>query len=129
MNVFKMPEKRADLFHFFSRLHPDSKIWIEMQSVRHSDLKSGAVFRIVDNLIRNYHDILFCCEVLNLSHEIIPATKWEKKYKPLPKVYDKKKSVLGHIAKRKYPGLKTTLQTCDAVLILEHALIQKSYEY
>jgi len=105
----------------------DPHVYIEQQQIRHSDVKTGGVFRLVDRLIRNYHDILFCCESLGIKHTIIPAKLWQKKY-VLPKEYGKKKSALGHIAKRKYPGLKTTLVTCDAVLILEYGIVMKSYE-
>jgi len=126
MRVFKMFTNRTDLLEFFME-RKDADVWIEQQQIRHSDIKTGAVFRVVDGLIRNYHDILFCCEALGIKHQTIPAKEWQKKYE-LPKNYSKKKSALGHIAKRKYPGLKPTLQTADAILILEHVLVQKSYE-
>lgn len=128
MKAIKMPESRKELLEFFIKHKSDNLlVYIEQQIVRPSDAKTGALWRVIDGLIRNYHDVLFCCESLDIRHVTISAREWQKKY-VLPKNYQEKKQELSKIAKRKYPGLKPTLKTADAILLLEHGLIQKSYE-
>lgn len=108
------------------QLHPDVKIIIEHQQLRMGDSDGFKQFRM-QGLLNNYNMIISFAKALSIPVEPIQAVVWQKKYKPLPKDYLEKKQALLAIAKKKYARLKPTAGTCDAILILEHAVIQKMY--
>lgn len=108
-------------------LHNDLVIVIEHQQLRIGDSEGFKQFR-VQALLNNYNTIKSFGKALDIKIETIQARMWQKKFKPLPRDYTKKKAALLKIAKGRYARLKPTAATCDAILILEHALIQKSYE-
>jgi hypothetical protein len=107
--------------------YPDVKVVIEHQQLRHGDSDGFRQFRM-QSLLNNYQIILSFCKALQITVEPIQAVMWQKKHRPLPKDYAEKKKALYAIAKRKYLRLKPTTGTCDAILILEHALIHQQYE-
>ena len=104
----------------------DVECIVEHQQFRNEDLQGGKLFNL-QKLVQNYKSILTILKILEIKTDCIRAATWQKKY-DLPVDYSLKKRKLVLIAKEKFARLKPTAKTADALLILSHKLILKSYE-
>jgi hypothetical protein len=113
--VVKMPKQPKEI-HELLQNYEGAWVMIETQQMRTEDTKR--MFSIA-KLMKNYNYIVSVCQILKFNVRFIQAREWQKKFN-LPKDYNAKKKELNRLAKERYPRLKPTLKTCDAILILEH---------
>ena len=55
-----------------------------------------------------------------ISYIQVSPQKWLKYYNPLPRDKKERKNQLKHLAQQRFPGLKITLATADAILLANY---------
>ena len=105
--------------------HSDAIAFVESQHLRKFDFLSGR-WHNIHKLCLHYQrikDSLNCCgvDVIELS----PA-KWQKYFKLKSKKYKDRKNELKEHAVRIFPDQKVTLWNCDALLMMDYILKQKT---
>ena len=72
-------------------------------------------------LHRNYGEYLGILKGLRIQFETVTPQKWQTGLPGLQKLTGKdRKAALYNLAKERFPHAKTTLKTCDAMLIAEY---------
>lgn len=81
-------------------------------------------------LHRNFGEYLGILMGLGISFETVSPQKWQKGLPSLTKLAGKeRKKALHNIAVQRFPYLKPTMKTCDAILIAEYGVKQPKADF
>ena len=127
ITIVNMPKSLDDLNKFFAYWVEISKnpiCFIEHVNMYLSDSKDGKQFGIV-KMLDNYSNLKSMLTVNNIPFLPVYAITWQTKLKLKIKGEEKpeRKRRYKKIAQKENPGLKVTLKTCDALLILKFGRI------
>lgn len=133
---YKMPETTKGLAFIFSKLSPDTKVYIESVRMIPSDIKTkgeadsakiGKAMRM-QALFQQFKQILTVLEMFDFNEESgnlikVGASVWQKKLNIHVKNEDYlvRKKRLSNIAKEIFKGIKVINDTADAFLVLRYA--------
>ena len=68
----------------------------------------------------NYGMWLGLLAAYNIPYTQVTPAKWIRSYGSMPKAKTQRKNHLKHLAQQRYPDLKVTLATADAILIANY---------
>ena len=112
-----MPETEADVVALIRSIAPDVAVIEDIPWMTGLRVNPAALSK----LHRNCGVIHGCLLTLGVKTILAPPKVWQARFGIAEKDYKKRKNRLKAEAQRRYPSLKISLATADAVLILDWA--------
>jgi hypothetical protein len=123
--AFKMPETTQDITMILKSVQEgsngDLKIFLE-----HVHAMPGNGASSAWKFAQNFGEIRGVVTALQIPFEMVSPMKWMKVFRQMPKDKADRKKKLKSLAQELYPELKATLNTADAILIMEYGRIKEN---
>lgn len=126
----KMPETEMDFIHMMNNVKcvaemTDMKVTVILEQVSGFAGGPGQPGSRMFNFGKWYWGPLFTCQALGFRVELVRPQKWQKYFSLGTQTGMSKtewKNKLKAEAQRRFPGIKVTLATADALLLLEYGI-------
>ena len=107
----------ADELILLREMAPDIPMYAVLEAV-HSFPGNSA--RSMFTFGTNYGEWLGILSTLKIPYIQVTPYKWQQQYPKAPKNKKDRKNFLKHLAQQRFPGIKITLATCDAILLANY---------
>ena len=107
----------ADELMLLNDMAPDISKYAIIESVHSMPGNSG---RSMFTFGKGYGQWLGILSTLKIPYIEVTPHKWMKHYPAIPKDKKERKNHLKHLAQQRFPNVKITLATCDAILLANY---------
>lgn len=127
-SVFKMPRQLSDLKDYFVYIRNNYTpiVFIEKLSLQGRDYGVSGMGKIIrlQRMLQNYEQLKAIVSVCNIDYAQVAPLTWQSRLKLRIKGEEKpqRKARYKIEASKRYPALKSTLWSCDAILIMQFGI-------